>query len=185
MPATNLAADGSLAEGVLNLAQTLTKNNAVLKERTEEKQRLSKIMSEFRKHLSWQSQRTMTLKRNLERLHNETNWLSTKSEDVKQDAQVVAHELRQATTELERLRAARDSQKEELSTLVAEVKLEQDAVSAISAICAQASKALTAHARERDSWKMEADRAEAEARKLKNQLDETAYKVNGLAAGAL
>ena len=96
MPATNLAADGSLAEGVLNLAQTLTKNNAVLKERTEEKQRLSKIMSEFRKHLSWQSQRTMTLKRNLERLHNETNWLSTKSEDVKQDAQVVAHELRQA-----------------------------------------------------------------------------------------
>ena len=56
------------------------------------------------------------------------------------------------------------------------MKLEQDVVLSIRAICAQASKALTAHTRERDSWKLEADRAQAEARKLKNQLEEMAYK---------
>ena len=96
----DLSGDGTLADGVLNLAQTLTKNNAILRERTEEKARLTKINAEFRKHLSWQSQRTQTLKRNLERLHNETKWLATKSDEVRQDAQVVAHELRQATAEV-------------------------------------------------------------------------------------
>ena len=94
--------DGTLAEGVLCLAQTLTKNNAMLRERTEERARLTKIVAEFRKHLSWQGQRTTTLKRNLERLHNESNWLSTKSDEVRQDAHVVSHELRQATYEVRR-----------------------------------------------------------------------------------
>ena len=38
--------------------------------------------------------------------------------------------------------------------------------------------------KERDDWKREADRTQAEARKLKDRLEEMAYKVNGLAAGA-
>ena len=74
--------DGTLAGSVLELAQTLTKNNAVLKERTDERARLNKISGEFKQHLTWQSQRTQQLQRNLERLHNETNWLSTKSDEV-------------------------------------------------------------------------------------------------------
>ena len=52
-------------------------------------------------------------------------------------------------------------------------------------LCAQAQKALTAHTRERDGWKAEADRTQLEARKIKDRLEEMAYKVNGLAAGAL
>ena len=39
--------------------------------------------------------------------------------------------------------------------------------------------------RERDDWKAEADRAQQEARKVKDRVDAMAYKVNGLAAGAL
>lgn len=88
-------------------------------------------------------------------------------------------------SQLEKLQAARDARRAELANLEAEVKLEQDAASAVNAICAQANKALTAHTRERDGWRAEADRTAAEARKLKNQLEELAYKVNGLAAGAL
>ena len=38
---------------------------------------------------------------------------------------------------------------------------------------------------ERDAWKAEAERARTEAKKLKDRLEEMAYKVNGLAAGAL
>ena len=73
----------------------------------------------------------------------------------------------------------------ELATLDQELKLERDAAAAMNQLCAQAQKALTAHSRERDGWKAEADRAQREARKLKDRLEEMAYKVNGLAAGAL
>ena len=37
----------------------------------------------------------------------------------------------------------------------------------------QAHKALNAHGKERDAWKAEADRAQAEARKLKDKLEES------------
>ena len=177
--------DGTLAGSVLELAQTLTKNNAVLRERSDEKERLGKILGDFRKHLAWQAQRTQQLKRNLERLHNETTWLSTKATEVKQDAQVVNHELRQATDELNKVRAARDARRMELATVDQELKLERDSAAAVNQLCAQAQKALAAHSKERDEWKAEADRAQAEARKLKDRLEEAAYKVNGLAAGAL
>ena len=72
MQAVGGVSDGTLAGSVLELAQTLTKNNAVLRERSEERARLVKITGDFRKHLAWQAQRTQQLKRNLERLHNET-----------------------------------------------------------------------------------------------------------------
>ena len=52
-----------------------------------------------------------------------------------------------------------------------------------TAATAQAHKALLAHTRERDAWKQEAERACAESRKLKDRLEEMAYKVNGMAAG--
>jgi hypothetical protein len=48
----------------------------------------------------------------------------------------------------------------------------------------QAHKALNAHGKERDAWKAEADRAQAEARKLKDKLEEMAYRINGMASGA-
>ena len=73
----------------------------------------------------------------------------------------------------------------QLATLDQELKLERDAAAAVGQLVAQAQKALTAHTRERDGWKAEADRAQAEARKLKDRLEAMAYKVNGLAAGAL
>ena len=165
---------------VLELAQTLTKNNAVLRERTEEKARLTKIASDFRKHLAWQAQRTQQLKRNLERLHNETTWLTTKGQEVKQDVQVIGHELRQANGELDKIKAARDARRFELSTVEQELKLEKDAAAAVGQLCSQANKALAAHSRERDGWKAEADRTAHEARKLKDRLEEMAYKVNGM-----
>lgn len=175
--------DGTLAGSVLELAQTLTKNNAVLKERTDERARLNKISGEFKQHLTWQSQRTQQLQRNLERLHNETNWLSTKSDEVRQDTHVIVHDLRQATGELEKLKAVRDARKRDLDVVEQELKLERDAHAAVSQLCAQAHKALLAHTRERDAWKQEAERACAESRKLKDRLEEMAYKVNGMAAG--
>jgi len=185
VPGVGNVSDGTLAGSVLELAQTLTKNNTVLRERSDERARLTKIVGDFRKHLAWQSQRTQQLKRNLERLHNETQWLSTKANEVKQDAHVIDHELRQATGEMERLKAARDTRASELAVVTEELKLERDSAAAMSQLCAQAQKALTAHSRERDDWKAEADRAQHEARKLKDRLEEMAYKVNGLAAGAL
>ena len=183
--AVRAVSDGTLAGSVLELAQTLTKNNAVLRERTEERARLQKILGEFRQHLKWQTQRTAQLKRNLERLHNETRWLNTKGVEVKQDAHVISQELRQASSELEKLKATRDTRKLELSTLEQELKLERDASSAVGQLVSQANKALSAHSKERDQWKAEADRASSEAKKLKDRLEEMAYKINGLAAGAL
>ena len=180
-----MLSDGTLAGSVLELAQTLTKNNAILRGRAEERARLAKIMGGFKKHLAWQSQRTQQLKRNLERLHNETSWLSTKAAEVQQDAHVINHELRQATSELEKLKTAREARRVELATVEQELKLERDAAAAVQQLCAQAQKALSAHSRERDGWKAEADRNEQEARRLKDRLENAAYKVNGLAAGAL
>ena len=49
--------DGKLAGSVLELSQTLTRYNSDLKERTAEKERTSKILSEFKKHTAWQGQR--------------------------------------------------------------------------------------------------------------------------------
>lgn len=177
--------DGTLAGSVLELAQTLTKNNAVLRERTEERARLQKILGDFRAHLKYQTQRTAQLKRNLERLHNETRWLNTKAVEVKQDAHVISQELRQAASELDKLKAARDEKKLAVSTLEQELKLERDAASAVGQLVSQAHKALVAHSKERDQWKAEADRTSSEAKKLKDRLEEMAYKINGLAAGAL
>ena len=176
--------DGTLAGSVLELAQTLTKNNAVLRERSEERARLSAIVGDFRKHLSWQAQRTQQLKRNLERLHNETNWLTVKAGEVGQDAHVVNHELRQVTGELNKLKAVRDQRKKELAAHDAELKLERDAARALGDLVTQAHKSLIVHTRERDAWKAEADRAAADARKIKDRLEAIAYKVNGIAAGA-
>lgn len=182
--AQSSVSDGTLAGSVLELAQTLTKNTAVLKERTEERARLNQILTQFKKHLAWQTQRKQQLERNLERLHNETSWLTTKGDEVHQDVQVVAHEARQAQGELEKLKATRDARKLELTTVEQELKLERDAHSAVSHLCSQANKALLAHTRERDAWKAEADRAQQESRKLKDRLEEMAYKVNGMCAAA-
>lgn len=176
--------DGTLAGSVLELAQTLTRNNAILKERSDEKERLTKILGEFKRHLAWQTQRQQLLQRNLERLHNETTWLATKSNEVKQDTNVIAHDLRQAQGELEKLKATRDARKADLSVVEQELKLEKDSQAAVGQLCAQGHKALLAHTRERDAWKQEADRAQAESKKLKDRLEEMAYKVNGMAAGA-
>ena len=179
--ATTLS-DGTLAGSVLELAQTLTKNNAVLKERTDERARLNKILSEFKQHLSWQGQRKQQLQRNLERLHNETSWLAGKSDEVRADTHVLGHDLRQAMGELEKLKATRDARREELNTVEAELKLERGAQTAVGQLCQQAHKALLAHTRERDAWKAEADRAQQESRKLKDRLEEVAYKINGLSS---
>ena len=65
--------DGTLAGSVLELAQTLTRNNAILKERSDEKERLTKILGEFKRHLAWQTQRQQLLQRNLERRPAETS----------------------------------------------------------------------------------------------------------------
>lgn len=178
---TELAiSDGTLAGSVLELAQTLTKNNAVLKERSDERARLGRILSEFKQHLSWQEQRKQQLRRNLERLHNETSWLANKSEEVRQDTHVLGHDLRQVVGELDKLKALRAARQLELSTVEQELKLERDAQKAVGHLVTQANKALIAHTKERDAWKAEADRSQQESRKLKDRLEETAYKVNGL-----
>ena len=135
--------------------------------------------------MQWQTQRKQQLKRNLERLHNETKWLNDKAAEVKQDTNVISNELRQATSELDKLKAVRDARKLELSSLEQELKLENNSATAVNQLVAQAHKALNAHSKERDAWKAEADRAQAEARKLKDKLEEMAYRINGLAAGAL
>ena len=75
--------------------------------------------------------------------------------------------------------------KAELGTLDNEVKLEQDSCSAVQQICAQANKALAAHAHERDRYRAEADGYAQQALKLKDRIEELAYQVNGLAAGTL
>ena len=131
VPDLKAVSDGTLAGSVLELAQTLTKNNAILRERSEEKARLSQILAEFKKHLQWQNQRKLQLKRNLERLHNETKWLNDKASEVKQDTTVISNELRQATSELDKLKAVRDARKLEVATLDQELKLEQDSAKAV------------------------------------------------------
>lgn len=178
--AVPVLSDGTLAGSVLELAQTLTKNNAVLKERTDEWSRLNKILTEFKQHLAWQQQRKQQLQRNLERLYNETSWLSNKSEEIKQDTHVLGHELRQAVGELNKFKALRAARQQDLTTIEAELKLETNAHAAVSHLCSQANKALLAHTRERDAWRAEADRAQHESKKLKDRLEEMAYKVNGL-----
>ena len=55
--------------------------------------------------------------------------------------------------------------------------------SAVAQLVSQAHKALQAHSKERDAWKAEADRNTADAKRLKDRLEEMAYKINGLAAG--
>lgn len=55
---------------------------------------------------------------------------------------------------------------------------------AMAELVSQAQKALNAHTKERDAWKAEADRASAEARKLKDKLEEMAYRINGMSVGA-
>ena len=82
-------------------------------------------------------------------------------------------------------KAQHDARKQELSSIEQELKLEQNAAKAVGHLVSQAHKALNAHTKERDAWKLEADRAQAEARKLKDKLEEMAYRINGMAAGAL
>ena len=56
------ASDGKLAGSVLELAQTLTRYNTDLAERSAEKERTSKILAEFRKHTAWQAQRKQLMR---------------------------------------------------------------------------------------------------------------------------
>ena len=101
-----MESSGALATGVLELTQTLTKYNQELQQRADEKARLSKDHAECKKRLSWQQQRAHGLRRNVERLFNETNWLNTKTAEVVQDAQLLSHEIRQCKAELDQARAA-------------------------------------------------------------------------------
>lgn len=177
--------NGVLAGSVLELTQSLSKNNAAISEQTAEKDRLTKIHSDFLSHRAWQNQRVQTLRRNLERLHNETKWLSEKRDEVGQDVQIVRNDLRQVMAEMGKATERRDAQQLEVLRLDEEVKLEQDATAALHAITAQASKALAAHERERDAYRAGADRHQSTARKLRDRVEEAAYMVNGLAIGAL
>mmetsp|Transcript_23286 Transcript_23286/g.47392 ORF Transcript_23286/g.47392 Transcript_23286/m.47392 type:complete len:182 (+) Transcript_23286:83-628(+) len=178
-----VSSDGKLSSSVLELAQTLTRYNQELTERTAEKERMSKILAEFRKHTAWQGQRKQLMRRNQERLFNESFWLETKTAEVRQDLLLVSNELRQVKAELGKCKAT--ATKAELDLLEREVKLEQDACSTVQQICTQANKAIAAHAHERDRYRAEADAYTQQALKLKDRIEELAYQVNGLAAGAL
>ena len=61
------------------------------------------------------------------------------------------------------------------------IKAERDAHAAVSQLCAQAHKALLAHTRERVHGSKRLS-GRAQSRKLKDRLEEMAYKVNGMAA---
>ena len=102
-----LESDGSLAGNVLELTQMLTRYNQELRDRNEEKSRLSGVQAEFKKHLAWQKQRAHALNRNVEKLFNESSWLEQKTTEVRQDAQLVAHELRQCKAEVDQVAAPR------------------------------------------------------------------------------
>eukprot|EP00966_Prymnesium_polylepis_P333962 7389370-Prymnesium_polylepis.1 len=147
--------DGTLADSVLELAQTLTKNNAELRERKGEHERLTRISVEFKQHLAWQTQRIATLKHNLERLHNETTWLDEKGTEVAQDVQLASVDLRQVTDEIERIKARAEHSRLELSSVEEELKLEGDASATLQNISAQAGKAVAVHARESEAYKLE------------------------------
>ena len=147
--------DGTLAGSVLELAQTLTKNNAELRARKDEHTRLTRISAEFKQHLAWQSQRIATLKHNLERLHNETTWLEEKGAEVAQDVRIASVDLRQVHDEVERLRERTEHTKLELGSVEEELRLEGDAVATLNNISGQANKAVAVHTREMEAYKLE------------------------------
>lgn len=178
-----LGSDGRLAGSVIELAQTLTHYNQDLQERTAEKERMSTILAEFKKHTAWQRQRKQLMRRNQERLFNESTWLETKTAEVRQDLLLVTNELRQVKSELAKVKADRDGSRVELTKLELEVKLEQDAAQTVLQICVQANKAVAAHAHERDRYRAEADGYRQQALTLKNRIEELAYQVNGLGHG--
>uniref|UniRef100_A0A7S0HT48 Uncharacterized protein n=1 Tax=Phaeocystis antarctica TaxID=33657 RepID=A0A7S0HT48_9EUKA len=177
------ASNGRLSSSIIELASTLTRYNQELAERTAEKERMGKILAEFRKHTAWQGQRKQLMRRNQERLFNESSWLESKTTEVRQDLVLVSNELRQVKAELGKCKAT--ATKAELGKLDIEVKLEQDSCSAVQQICTQGNKALAAHAHERDRYRAEADAYSQQALKLKDRIEELAYQVNGLAAGTL
>ena len=86
-----LESDGSLAGNVLELTQMLTRYNQELRDRNEEKSRLSGVQAEFKKHLAWQKQRAHALNRNVEKLFNESSWLEQKTTEVRRRASSLAH----------------------------------------------------------------------------------------------
>lgn len=149
------ASDGSLAESVLELATTLSKNNAELRGRKEEYARLSRISVEFKQHVAWQTQRIATLKHNLERLHNETTWLDDKSTEVAQDVRLAGVELRQINNEIERVKAQTENSRLELRALDDEIRLETDASASLQNISVQAGRAVAIHTREREAYMQE------------------------------
>tara|TARA_B100000795_G_C22640690_1_gene376341 strand:- start:344 stop:814 length:471 start_codon:yes stop_codon:yes gene_type:complete len=77
------ASNGRLSSSIIELASTLTRYNQELAERTAEKERMGKILAEFRKHTAWQGQRKQLMRRNQERLFNESSWLESKTTEVR------------------------------------------------------------------------------------------------------
>ena len=71
-----------LSSSIVELASTLTRYNQEIAERTAEKERMGKILAEFRKHTAWQGQRKQLMRRNQERLFNESSWLEGKTAEV-------------------------------------------------------------------------------------------------------
>ena len=71
-----------LSSSIVELASTLTRYNQEIAERTAEKERMGKILAEFRKHIAWQGQRKQLMRRNQERLFNESSWLEGKTAEV-------------------------------------------------------------------------------------------------------
>ena len=47
-----------LSSSIVELASTLTRYNQEIAERTAEKERMGKILAEFRKHIAWQGSRS-------------------------------------------------------------------------------------------------------------------------------
>jgi|TARA_B110001469_G_C9525136_1_gene261243 hypothetical protein len=76
-------ASHKLSSTIIELASTLTRYNQELAERTAEKERMGKILAEFRKHRAWQGQRKQLMRRNQERLFNESSWLESKTTEVR------------------------------------------------------------------------------------------------------
>ena len=126
-------ASNRLSSSIIELASTLTRYNQELVERTAEKERMGKILAEFRKHTAWQGQRKQLMRRNQERLFNESSWLESKTTEVggspaaatsplrcpaepsppslarsgtqvRQDLVLVSNELRQVKAELGKVR---------------------------------------------------------------------------------
>eukprot|EP00743_Colponemidia_sp_Colp-15_P004761 GILK01005127.1.p1 GENE.GILK01005127.1~~GILK01005127.1.p1 ORF type:complete len:241 (-),score=46.05 GILK01005127.1:532-1254(-) len=161
----------SVAAELQVLAEKLQEYQRELEQKADEKRKLIELIAQMKREINLTDGRCQALRRNHDRLHNETVRLEKKISGVRDSNFVVNNELKQVRKDVDRLEHERDHFRTEASAARQQEVEEASACETLQSIISRMKKELQVQLKERDHMKAEAMQAQRTAHHLHERIE--------------